>query len=550
MNCEGTDALEQALALRAAPAHAPMLRGRPLPAAVLTLLELAAGRRETVDACARRTSESPSVLAEAAILFIQQVMFDEAADHYRVLGVSADAPVETIHEHHRWLMRWLHPDRGGERWETAFSDRVNAAWNVLRAPQRRAEYDAWLAACPPARPRLARVMVPATLVSRPAPLLSSQAVRQVPALALAGLVVIGGAAALWMSGTNSPPRSRAMAVLQERDAAPPPRDIEGEAARRALGEDEDDVELAPAEPSNRLPTMAASGHDDAPGTPIDAGATESAATAAVVASAATEPPAGGESAMPPIIAAATEARPPALAGVVSPVAVAGVQAVPNAVGSGRGHGNDVRAVASGGPPSQAPTRTQPAMEALTPRRAPTGGAVPPAIVVARATAADDGTSRPGHMQNSVGDARVLPAPAMTRVEPSSGAVTTATRDALTPAYAAAASLPRAFADSYARGDLAAMMALFAPDARENRDDRLAIAGNYRRLFNTTAARDVDLAALDWTVRADRIVGQGRFVVRLRPSGSTGMTRVQGWIRIEASARSGWKIERLLHGNDR
>jgi curved DNA-binding protein CbpA len=59
-------------------------------------------------------------------------------DHYRVLNVHPSARVETIHSAYRDLARKAHPDVSGD--ESAMKQ-LNAAWDTLRDPRRRAEYD-------------------------------------------------------------------------------------------------------------------------------------------------------------------------------------------------------------------------------------------------------------------------------------------------------------------------------------------------------------------------------------------------------------------------
>ncbi|MBS0576684.1 MAG: DnaJ domain-containing protein [Proteobacteria bacterium] len=571
MNGEGGDALELALALRAAPAHARMLRSRELPTAMATLLELAAGRRETVDACARRTGESPRVLVEAAILFIQQVLFDERSDHYRVLGVRADAPVETIHEHHRWLMRWLHPDRAGDRWETVYSDRVNAAWNVLRSPERRQHYDAERAV--DTRKPALRLRVVARRgdeASAQAPALSSGAVRRLPIVVLGSLLFVGIIAVLVMADSSSDRRT----VLPADSSLASSRhhDVAGEAARRALGEDEDDVSL-PSGAAIVADVLARDGQAsdrDEDSRVLDSTAPTPAAVAASAPVAAT--PDGAVATIDSGQASRTMAAAALPASMPAPVAT-----------------NDVRS-----PPQATALRISPP---LSPTRIPHSDSAPAPLPVT-ATAAAPGRHAVTGAAASAGAARVRPT-----AVPDEGAVATAARarapvvaieprqgdgkgprptlpatDAprdppLSPgvaaaaphrvdvvernaptvdesAHAAARSLPRDFAAAYARGDHAALMRLFAPDARENRDGRAVIAENYRRLFAQTSARALDLAALTWTIEPERIVGQGAFTVRLRTLGQGAEKSVQGWIRIEARPIGGdWKIARLLHGND-
>jgi hypothetical protein len=135
-------ALEMAIALRRAPYYAASVRARPLPDDVLLVIRIAAGDAAAVQAAAGANSEPPARLREAAALYLQQALFCTGADSYRVLGVHAAAPQALIKAHRRWLARWLHPDRDGDDWQTAYMKRVNHAWQDLRTVERRHAYDA------------------------------------------------------------------------------------------------------------------------------------------------------------------------------------------------------------------------------------------------------------------------------------------------------------------------------------------------------------------------------------------------------------------------
>lgn len=73
--------------------------------------------------------------------------------HYDTLGVARNATPADIRTAYRDAARRLHPDAGGS---AAAMQRLNAAWNVLRDPGRRAAYDRTLAG-------------PATAGARPMP---------------------------------------------------------------------------------------------------------------------------------------------------------------------------------------------------------------------------------------------------------------------------------------------------------------------------------------------------------------------------------------------
>ena len=70
---------------------------------------------------------------------------------YDVLGITAQAPQEIISAVYRAWMQALriHPDLGGDE---ELAKRVNAAYEVLKDPEKRAAYDESIAAGAPQRP--------------------------------------------------------------------------------------------------------------------------------------------------------------------------------------------------------------------------------------------------------------------------------------------------------------------------------------------------------------------------------------------------------------
>lgn len=136
-----SDAVRVALQIYAEPPAARGAAQAPLPDGVLDALKLAAGSAKAQTACSRDCGVAPERLTAAAKFFIEQVMLTQGADHYRVLGVDPQASTAMIHEHYRWLIRWLHPDREGAGWHAVLAGRVNEAYAELRHAGRRAAYD-------------------------------------------------------------------------------------------------------------------------------------------------------------------------------------------------------------------------------------------------------------------------------------------------------------------------------------------------------------------------------------------------------------------------
>lgn len=136
------DAFDLMLGVYRAPSRAALLCGRALPAQIVEVVRVAAGDADALADAHDSTGLDENELAEAAVLLLHHLLFFDGADHYRVLGVDADADDEQIKRHYRALMRWVHPDRDPDNLHSVFAERVNRAWSALRTPQRRADYDA------------------------------------------------------------------------------------------------------------------------------------------------------------------------------------------------------------------------------------------------------------------------------------------------------------------------------------------------------------------------------------------------------------------------
>lgn len=146
MRSPAAQVLETALALQRAPGERFRLRERPLPAGLVHALEIAAGSPQALQSVAAELGQPEQEVLEATRFYLEQVLFAAPdADAYRVLGLAPDAPQETVRMHHRWLQRWLHPDRAVAGDATVFATRVNQAFAQLRTPELRHGYDVRLA---------------------------------------------------------------------------------------------------------------------------------------------------------------------------------------------------------------------------------------------------------------------------------------------------------------------------------------------------------------------------------------------------------------------
>lgn len=197
-------ALEEALALLGSPLLAGVMRRRPLPPDVLVAIKTAASEEEAARQAALR-QVPPRMIREAAVLYLQTVVMHPQADHYRVLGAVRSASQRELRDHMTWLMKWLHPDRVADGWETASVERITAAWQALKSPERRVLYDRTLPperAERPARPggfrsrRLSRDAPRIPWVARPVEFRSRRGHRRLFAaaalfVAMCGLLSLG-----------------------------------------------------------------------------------------------------------------------------------------------------------------------------------------------------------------------------------------------------------------------------------------------------------------------------------------------------------------------
>ena len=72
--------------------------------------------------------------------------------YYELLQVQPTADVEVIRAAYRSLARRYHPDQNPSPSAEATTKRLNAAWEVLSDPAKRAEYDRTFAGGPSSRP--------------------------------------------------------------------------------------------------------------------------------------------------------------------------------------------------------------------------------------------------------------------------------------------------------------------------------------------------------------------------------------------------------------
>jgi hypothetical protein len=189
-----SDSMDLVLAVFREPARIAEMRDRPLPDDVAGVIRLAAGENQALESAQDSTGESAETLLEASIFFLQQILFAPGADSYRVLGAASNIEQSRLRENYRWLMKWLHPDRNQDGWEAVYADRVNIAWQDLKTPDRRADYDLRNAVTPAASVSTEMALRPrgATAVAS-GPILSGSTVKRLPAIVLGTLGIAAAA---------------------------------------------------------------------------------------------------------------------------------------------------------------------------------------------------------------------------------------------------------------------------------------------------------------------------------------------------------------------
>lgn len=124
------------------PSRVRSARLEALPDDVGLLLRLAAGDGDAGKLAAQLTERTVDFNRRAADFFVEQILLAPESDSYRVLGGSQATPPEELRRNMALLVRWLHPDLESSGERSIFVNRVTAAWEDLKTPERRMAYDA------------------------------------------------------------------------------------------------------------------------------------------------------------------------------------------------------------------------------------------------------------------------------------------------------------------------------------------------------------------------------------------------------------------------
>lgn len=133
------DALRLALSIFRQPLTKSIYLAKPYPKGILRLIKIAAGSEEASEIARQELQESPQLLRDASVFYLQQVLAKPKLDAYGLLCLAPGATAAEIATHKRWLLKWLHPDRNGNRWETVLFQRVLGAAEKIEQENRQAE---------------------------------------------------------------------------------------------------------------------------------------------------------------------------------------------------------------------------------------------------------------------------------------------------------------------------------------------------------------------------------------------------------------------------
>ncbi len=135
---EEPDALHLALSIYRQPLIKSTYLAKPYPKGMLRLIKIAAGSEDAGEIASQELHESPKVLRDVSVFYLQQILAKPRLDAYGLLCLAPGATAAEIATHKRWLLKWLHPDRNGNRWETVLFQRVLAASEKIEHENRQA----------------------------------------------------------------------------------------------------------------------------------------------------------------------------------------------------------------------------------------------------------------------------------------------------------------------------------------------------------------------------------------------------------------------------
>lgn len=500
MNAHAVAALEQALRLYRAPQLAQALRNDPLPEAGVDLVIRCASGEEAalVEASAQLTT-SREVLREAAAFYLTQTLFARDADAWRVLGVQPGASQDVLRAHFRLLVHWLATSRNRDPLYALYGDRVQRAWTELRrSPEE-------IAARAQRRPPPAILPSRGARLRRDAERYGVGALRALPTWvvgSVAGVLLLILLAAYWVTQMVVSPAS-----LVADHAAPPTVAM-----------------VAPVRSGTVTSPFVAPRQIS----PTPARSAPSAAASAIV-----------------VPTAVARLAPPVAAGtVLAPAAAATVAAAydPAAAASATA----ALALAAATAAAQGRALTSPAGTSTLPTVASFSAAAATPSSAAPSTAVRAATPSVPAIAARVAATTAAPATSAS----AAAAIATATSVSSQPS-AAVQTLLQSFVGAYESADLRGFMALFAPDARENRGGIAAIREDYGQLFAGSDLRRLQLFDVHMVPAAYGMLDvRARYHAGVLMHGAAAMGHYSGVMRLVLRPDpQGLRIIQLLRSNE-
>jgi DnaJ domain len=133
------DALTVALDMFRSPSLARKVQQQELPSGILRIIRIAAGEKFDDKIAEDAHGWSEADIRAAAVFFLQQILLAPHSDDYRILGLDRGATQADVRDHKRALLKWLHPDRNSNKWESAFFQHVVKAADSISTQMENAE---------------------------------------------------------------------------------------------------------------------------------------------------------------------------------------------------------------------------------------------------------------------------------------------------------------------------------------------------------------------------------------------------------------------------
>lgn len=126
-------AVEDAVNVYKQPARLHGLAYDQLPPDILNVIKIAACDSETTKFYAESSKIDELKLREAAEFYLHQIFLKAGKSRHLMLALPLAANLEAVRAHRRWLQKWLHPDRAGSKWRSAYFNQVAIAAASLEA---------------------------------------------------------------------------------------------------------------------------------------------------------------------------------------------------------------------------------------------------------------------------------------------------------------------------------------------------------------------------------------------------------------------------------